>query len=718
MCAVCAGAVEKAACSVAGVISAVVNLANATIKVEWDTDVTDVWRIAKVIDDAGYRLVVSEDVADSIEEQELRRKKAYAVLKKKVILSWVLSIPVVCFGMSHITTLTAELVSLILTIAVMAYCGRDFYINGVKHAFRRSASMDTLIALSTSVSFLFSLFNSSFMAGCLWNGLTGHIYYESVVMIISFVLTGKLMESTARKNSDSAIRGLINMQPETAAKIGANGLIEEVKIAELDLDDMVLVRPGERIPVDGIVEKGFSGVDESLLTGESLPVEKQAGDSVSAGTLNGLGSLTVRIKKTASDTALSHIIRRVREAQGSKAPVQRIADKVSAVFVPVILLVSIVTFAVWMICGSDISQALVASVSVLVIACPCALGLATPTAIMVGIGRGAENQILIKDAAALEMMSKTDVVLLDKTGTLTEGRPLVEKAEWMVEENNSLLTAVASIERRSEHPLAKALIDWCESKGAKSVEVSAFTYIPGQGIKGEVEGVGYWLGSDRLATVEIGHSPAVKDDEVAKGLIYFGSGSRLLALFEVTDAVKPTAKEAVGQLYKLGKEVILLTGDNHSVAKRVGDEVGIKRIYAGMLPDDKENFVRKLQSEGKVTVMAGDGVNDSQALAVADISVAMSSGSDVAMNVSQVSLSGNDLRKLPVAISLSKSTVKVIYENLFWAFIYNVIGIPIAAGVLYPVFGIMLDPMFASAAMALSSVCVVCNSLRLKYIKI
>ena len=585
--------------------------------------------------------------------------------------------------------------------------------------------MDTLVALSTSIAFLFSLFNTLYPRFWYEQGLEPHVYYEAATVIIAFVLVGKLMEEKAKGKTSMAIRKLMGLQPKTA-RILRDGKEEDILISELKKGDKVSVRPGERVPVDGLIVEGDTFIDESMISGEPIPVEKKLNDKVLAGTINQNGAFVMSAEKVGRETVLAQIIRMVQEAQGSKAPVQRIVDKVTAVFVPTVLAIAILTFIVWMIVGGvdDFSYAMLSAVSVLVIACPCALGLATPTALMVGIGKGAEAHILIKDAVALEQMRKVDTVVLDKTGTVTEGRPTVtgwlHDAGWVNEHKGILYAA----ELKSEHPLALAIVEELKKDGNKPAIIDSFESRTGRGIVVTRGGKTYWAGSHRLLNdfgakvSDLLKSMVEEYERSGKSLVYFGEESTLLAVIVISDKVKPTSIQAVKQMQAEGKYVVLLTGDGHLTAQNVAGEINANRFIAEALPDDKENVIKELQREGRVVAMVGDGINDSQALARADVSIAMGKGTDIAMDVAMVTLMTSDLLLLPKAFKLSRKTVRLIHQNLFWAFIYNLIGIPIAAGILFPMYGILLNPMIASAAMACSSVSVVLNSLSLNWRKL
>lgn len=582
--------------------------------------------------------------------------------------------------------------------------------------------MDTLVALSTSIAFLFSLFNTLCPEFWVERGLRSHVYFEASGVIIAFVLLGKFFEERAKRGTSSAIKGLMGLQPKTARRL-RDGEEEVVPIASLREEDVVSVRPGERIPVDGVLLEGASAVDESMLSGEPIPVEKTVGDHLLAGTINQKGAFTLRATGVGSATVLARIVEMVREAQGSKAPVQRIVDRISAVFVPVVAGLSLLTFILWLVIGGadDFSYALLSAVSVLVIACPCALGLATPTALMVGIGKAAERHILIKDAFALENLCEVDTVVLDKTGTLTEGVPVVTDAYWQAEPSREQLDALYTAEIRSEHPLASALVDWLNDAAAAEIAADRFESVTGQGIRLRMGEATYWVGNRGFADSFGASLPsemaaeAARWGEAGKSVVFYGKDATPLAAIAVSDRLKPTSGEAVRELRALGVRVCLLSGDSALATKWVADELGITHYQAELLPDGKDAYIRSLQAAGKRVAMVGDGINDSQALARADVSVAMGKGTDIAMDVAMVTLMTSDLLLLPDAIRLSRRTVRAIRQNLFWAFIYNVVGIPLAAGVLYPVNGLLLNPMLASAAMAFSSVSVVLNSLRLKW---
>ena len=721
-CAACANNVEKIVKKQEGVEDASVNLAAAVLTVDFNSDVVSPEQLKDAVMKIGFDLIIDED--NSMEEQEEAEHSYYEQLQRKTVVAWIFALPVAFMGMFFMDFPGINWWMLVLSLPVLFYSGHAFYVNAWKQAKHFTSNMDTLVALSTSIAFLFSLFNTLYPRFWYEQGLEPHVYYEAATVIIAFVLVGKLMEEKAKGKTSMAIRKLMGLQPKTA-RILRDGKEEDILISELKKGDKVSVRPGERVPVDGLIVEGDTFIDESMISGEPIPVEKKLNDKVLAGTINQNGAFVMSAEKVGRETVLAQIIRMVQEAQGSKAPVQRIVDKVTAVFVPMVLAIAILTFIVWMIVGGvdDFSYAMLSAVSVLVIACPCALGLATPTALMVGIGKGAEAHILIKDAVALEQMRKVDTVVLDKTGTVTEGRPTVtgwlHDAGWVNEHKGILYAA----ELKSEHPLALAIVEELK-KDNKPAIIDSFESRTGRGIVVTRGGKTYWAGSHRLLNdfgakvSDLLKSMVEEYERSGKSLVYFGEESTLLAVIVISDKVKPTSIQAVKQMQAEGKYVVLLTGDGHLTAQNVAGEINANRFIAEALPDDKENVIKELQREGRVVAMVGDGINDSQALARADVSIAMGKGTDIAMDVAMVTLMTSDLLLLPKAFKLSRKTVRLIHQNLFWAFIYNLIGIPIAAGILFPMYGILLNPMIASAAMACSSVSVVLNSLSLNWRKL
>jgi Cu2+-exporting ATPase len=607
----------------------------------------------------------------------------------------------------------------VLATPVLFIFGRSFFISAWKLALKKSANMDTLVALSTGVAYLFSVFNTLFPDVWTSRGLESHVYFEASAVIITFILLGKLLEERAKGNTSAAIKKLMGLQPTSVTIINDNLQQIEISIQELIPGMVVLVKPGEKIPVDGALTEGNSYVDESMLTGESVPVLKEKDAKVFAGTINQKGSFQFIAEKVGEETLLAHIIKTVQDAQGSKAPVQKLADKIAGVFVPIVMSIAFLTFLVWTIFGGEngLSQGLLSMITVLVIACPCALGLATPTAIMVGIGKGAKNGILIKDAESLELSKKIDCIVLDKTGTITQGKPVVSEVFW-IRENNMAKSILVSMEAQSEHPLADAVV--AHYATVPKVGITQFESITGKGVLALFSGINYYIGNFTLMQEKglyVDDSFIEKAENwssQAETVIWFGNSEKVLAIMGISDQIKPSSKEAIQKLQHAGIEVIMLTGDHQNTAASIAKQVGIVHFKASMLPQEKAAYIVSLQKEGKIVAMVGDGINDSVALAQADVSIAMGQGSDIAMDVAKMTIISSDLLKVPEAIFLSQRTVKIIKQNLFWAFIYNVIGIPIAAGVLFPFFGFLLNPMIAGAAMALSSVSVVTNSLRLR----
>ena len=722
-CAVCANNVENEVRSILGVDSATVNFAANTLTVSFDPKKTSLLQIKSAVQAIGYDLVIEENNREKI--QEKAEKQHYQSIKKRTITAWILSIPLMGISMTIMHQNWANWVMLLLTLPILSFCGQSFYINAWKQLRHKSANMDTLVSLSTIIAFLFSLFNTIYPDFWTKRGLEPHVYYEAAGMIIAFVLLGKLMESKAKNNTSSAIKKLMGLQPQTAHLLTTEGE-KEVPLNILKPGDLIRVKPGEKVPVDGIVFDGNSYVDESMISGEPIPVEKQSKDKVLAGTINQKGTFSITATQVGTQTILSQIVHMVQEAQGSKAPVQRIADKISSYFVPIVIIIAIITFIVWLLVGGNdfFSYALLSAVSVLVIACPCALGLATPTALMVGIGRGAENHILIKDAFALENLCKVNCIVLDKTGTITQGHPAVTAEIWLQTPDTEMLSVLLSAEQKSEHPLALAMTDFLLKKEIQPISVTSFQSLTGQGITVEYNKNFFWVGSlkmaaDQTTTFPESVKPVLKQwQNDGQSIVCYGKQNRILAIFALSDPIKESSKYAISSLQKKGIEIHLLTGDNRHTANSVALKLGIKNIQADALPSGKEEYIKTLQNKKKFVAMVGDGINDSQALARTDVSIAMGKGTDIAMDVAMITLITSDLSLLSKAINLSRRTVRIIRENLFWAFIYNIIGIPIAAGLLYPICGILLNPMWASAAMAFSSVSVVLNSLRLKWIKI
>jgi Cu2+-exporting ATPase len=718
-CASCAVRTEKIVQSVEGVVSSSVNFATGSLTVEYNPDITNPPALKKSVQDGGYDLLI-ENKGSKAEDLELITEKRYQLLKNKVILAIILSLPVVLIGMFFMNIPYANELMWLFTTPVVLWLGKDFFVNAWKQAKHRSANMDTLVALSTGIAYLFSVFNMLYPEFWLQRGLEAHVYFEAAAVIITFILLGRLLEEKAKGNTSSAIKKLMGLQPMTVTLIDSTGAEMIVAIETLKPGDTILVKPGEKIAVDGILNTGSSYVDESMLSGEAIPVLKEKGDKVFAGTINQKGSFRFRALKVGKDTALARIIKAVQDAQGSKAPVQKLVDKIASVFVPIVIVISILTFVLWLMLDGDngLTHGLLSAITVLVIACPCALGLATPTAIMVGVGKAAESGILIKDAESLELGKKANAVVLDKTGTITEGRPIVSEIFWD-KEDDSEKQVLLSIEKQSEHPLADAVVKHLEGEG--TLELSSFSSITGKGAKALYNNETYFVGNLRLMEEngilipkELSQKAEIWSSEM-QTVIYFANSSKALAALAISDKIKDSSAAAIKEMQEMGLELYMLTGDNKATAAAVAKKAGITNYKAELLPQDKADFIKDLQNKGRIVAMVGDGINDSTALATADVSIAMGTGSDIAMDVAKMTIISSDLTKIPQAIRLSKSTVRTIKQNLFWAFIYNLIGIPIAAGILYPLNGFLLNPMIAGAAMALSSLSVVSNSLRLKW---
>jgi P-type Cu2+ transporter len=717
-CASCAVSSESILKSQAGVIDVAVNYANATAQVEYIPTITDPHKLKAAMQGIGYDLMIDESEEAKDELAELHRQKAVN-LKRRTIASIVLSIPTVLIGMFFMGIPYANYIMWALSTPVILIFGRQFFINAWKQAKHRSANMDTLVALSTGVAYLFSVFNTLFPEYWHNKGLHAHVYFEAAAVVVSFILLGKLLEERAKGNTSSAIKKLMGLQPKTVTVVHEGGHQMEMPITKVKVGDTILVKPGEKIAVDGTVSFGSSFVDESMISGEPIPVQKERDDKVFAGTINQKGSFQFRADKVGGDTVLAQIIKMVQEAQGSKAPVQKLVDRIAGIFVPIVIAIAVLSLVTWILLGGDngFTQGLLALVTVLVIACPCALGLATPTAIMAGVGKGAENGILIKDAESLELAKKVNAIILDKTGTITEGKPVVTDIMWLNDDVKNI-AALASLEKQSEHPLADAVV-----KHLGVVDLPAvhhFQSITGSGAKGHIGNEVYYVGNAALLktnNISIGSQLEEKANrwlDQAKTVIYFANEKQALAVIAIADKIKENSIAAIRELQASGIDVYMLTGDNKTTARAVAAQAGITHYKAEVLPSNKADFVKELQQQGKVVAMVGDGINDSNALAQADVSIAMGKGSDIAMDVAKMTLISSDLATIPKAIKLSRFTVAAIKQNLFWAFIYNLIGIPIAAGILYPISGFLLNPMIAGAAMALSSISVVTNSLRLK----
>ena len=720
-CVSCASSAESVVQQQEGVVNASVNFATGNLTVEYLTDITNAENLQKAVQNAGYDLLL-EDESKQQETLEAIHEKKFKQLKTKTIWAIILSLPVVVIGMFFMDMPYGNVIMWAFSTPVVLWLGRNFFVNAWKQTKHRSANMDTLVALSTGIAYLFSVFNMLFADFWLQRGLHAHVYFEASAVIIAFILLGKLLEEKAKGNTSSAIKKLMGLQPKTVIVIQANGTEKQIAIDEVNTGDMILVKPGDKIAVDGMVVSGSSYVDESMLSGEPVPVLKKEGEKVFAGTINQKGSFQFKAVKVGRETMLAQIIKTVQDAQGSKAPVQKLVDKIAGIFVPTVMSIAVLTFVLWLILGGNngMVQGLLAAVTVLVIACPCALGLATPTAIMVGVGKGAEHGILIKDAESLELAKKVNAIILDKTGTITEGKPQVTEIEWL---NNDDTTKdiLLSIEKQSEHPLAEAVVKYFNN--ITTIPLTKFESITGKGAKANHHNETYFVGNKKLLTENKINIPnqlqqqADKWGEQSKTVIWFSNSQQALSVIAISDKIKESSAQAIRELQDMGIDLYMLTGDNETTAKAIAEQAGIKHYKAEVLPQHKAEFVKALQEKGKVVAMVGDGINDSTALATADVSIAMGKGSDIAMDVAKMTIISSDLTKIPQAIKLSKQTVATIKQNLFWAFVYNLIGIPIAAGILYPINGFLLNPMLAGAAMALSSVSVVSNSLRLKWKK-
>ncbi len=724
-CASCASSIQTMLAAQKGIKKAEVNYAGKSVKIVYNPTETNPSQFQKVVQSIGYDLILETE--NALEKQEEIQDQYYRSLKTKIIYALVLTLPVIVISMLFMNMLYANYIMLVLTAPVLFVFGKSFFVSAYKQALHGRTNMDTLVALSTGIAFLFSAFNTFYPQFWHNRGIHPHVYFEAAAVIIVFIMLGKLLEEKAKSNTSTAIKNLIGLQPKTVSVLTKEGE-KNIRLEEVQKGDTILVKPGEKIPVDGKLSSGNSFVDESMISGEPVAVQKSKGDQVYTGTINQKGSFEFLAEKVGSETMLAQMIKMVQEAQNSKAPVQKLVDKIAGIFVPVVIAIALITLVLWLVLAKEnaFSQGILAMVTVLIIACPCALGLATPTAIMVGVGKGAENGILIKDAEALELGFKVNAIVLDKTGTITIGKPHVTHLTWLegfkteseIALNSKILFA---IEQQSEHPLATAVIAHLKEFANQKIGLSNLKSLTGRGVEADFNGKTYWVGSHKLVEEKnINISPAIEKEVVnrqhkAETIIYFGSEEKVIAILGIADKIKETSAQAVAALKHLDIEVFMLTGDNEQTAKEIAKQAKIDHFKADVLPSEKADFIKNLQAKGKIVAMIGDGINDSQALAQADISIAMAKGSDIAIDVAKMTLISSDLLQVPKALKLSKQTVKTIKQNLFWAFIYNLIGIPLAAGILYPFNGFLLNPMIAGAAMALSSVSVVGNSLRLKF---
>jgi len=707
-----------------GVESAEVNYANSEGTVTFHPELISLPQMKTALQSIGYDML--SDDSESKEKEELVNLQLQE-LRIKTFGSIILSVPVFIIGMFFKDLPYCNLIMMGLSAPVVFWFGRSFFYNAFKQLRHRTVNMDTLVALSTGISFLFSTFNTFYPGFWIRRGMEPHVYFEAASVVIAFILLGKLLEEGARANTSSAIKKLMGLQPKTVILVTTDGQEIATPIAQIQTGDLLLVKPGEKIPVDGVVTSGSSFVNESMISGEPIAVEKSNGDLVYAGTINQKGSFRIIAQKVGGATILARIIQMVKEAQGSKAPVQKLVDQIASVFVPVVMGISLLSFLIWFFAGgpNSLTHALLALVTVLVVACPCALGLATPTAIMVGIGKGAEAGILIRDAECLELARNVNAIILDKTGTITQGKPEVTEfiTASSVSDDTEMREVLYGIESQSEHPLAEAIARKLKEDHCKQATIERIESITGKGVTAKYKETVYLAGTLSLLDdygIRLSAEELKAGDDLqkkARSVIYFTDDKKLLATIGIADKIKPTSAQAIHELQQEGIEVYMLTGDNTQTAAAVAKEIGLKFFKGGVMPAQKAEFIKELQKEGKIVVMVGDGINDSQALAQADVSIAMGKGSDIAMDVAKMTIISSDLLLIPKAFKLSRQTVSTIRQNLFWAFIYNLIGIPLAAGILYPVNGFLLNPMFAGAAMALSSVSVVGNSLRLRFSK-
>ena len=723
-CASCAISLETYLKPITGVKFVSVNYPNQSVSIEFDLNVVSIELLKAKAKEISYELIDGNEneAKEAFDDLEAIRLNT---LRTKLIGSALFSIPVFIISMFFMGKIPYEnWILLGLSVPALFWAGNQFFINAWKKIKHGATNMDTLVALSTGVAFAYSVFNTVYPDFMMSRGIHPHVYYESAVVIITFILLGKYLEERAKGKTSSAIKKMMGLKPKEVTCI-RNGEEVTLPMHEIILGDLIILKPGDKVPVDGKVKKGESYIDESMLTGEPIPVPKTKGDAVTAGTINQKGALRIIAQKIGKDTLLSQIISAVEEAQASKPDIQRLVDKIAGIFVPIVIGIAVLTFVIWILIGPNPSftYGLQALITVLIIACPCALGLATPTALMVGIGKGAELGILIKDAQTLETAYRTEILILDKTGTITEGKPSVTEVIWL-EEDSNYSSIIYAIESLSEHPLAQAVLNHFKTLKTETFPISSFESITGMGIKAQLNQCNYHIGNQRLLVennIILNHDNnalAERMKEDGNTVVYFTENENVVALIGLKDEVKLDAKQAIAKIQAKGIEVYMLTGDNKQTARVIAEQVGISHFQAEVLPSDKGNFIKKLQDEGRVVAMAGDGINDSHALAQADVGIAMGSGTDIAMESAGITLIHSNLDQISKAIELSKATMKTIKQNLFWAFFYNIIALPIAAGVLYPAFKFLLNPMIAGAAMSFSSISVLTNSLRLKRKKI
>ncbi len=740
-CSACSAHVEKAVSRVPGVDQVQVNLLQNSMVVEYEDEATDAAAIIHAVEDAGYGASV-KDAHEPVKkaENDLQKRTAEEAKKMKHRLGWSIVFLIVLMYISmghmlewplpgillgHENMMIFALTQLFLTLPIM-YLNRKYYENGFKSLFHGAPNMDTLVAMGSTAAFVYSVSRLYVMGYAMGRGETDmahmaamNLYFESAAMILTLVTIGKYMESRSKNRTSDAITKLVDLAPKTALVV-RNGRETEIPADQVQVGETVIVKPGQGIPVDGVILEGTGTVDESAITGESIPVEKKVGDRVTGATVNRAGYFQMKADRIGEDTTLSQIIRLVEEAGGSKAPIAKLADKVSGIFVPVVITIAVITIIGWLLSGATFSFALASGIAVLVISCPCALGLATPTAIMVGTGRGAEQGILIKSGESLETAHLVDTVVLDKTGTITEGHPAVAAVRMAPGVTEAeLLGLAASLEKASEHPLAEAIVRYAEEAGVEVSQATEFAAEAGQGVSGMVSGRKVLAGNQKMmdaqkVILDGMDAEAGKLSEEGRTVLYIAADQKLLGMIAVADPVKKTSAEAIREMEQMGLDVVMLTGDHEKTARAIQKQLGISRVIAQVLPQDKEREVRRLQEEGHKVAMVGDGINDAPALARADVGIAIGAGTDVAIESADIVLMKSDLLDAVTAVQLSRAVIRNIKENLFWAFCYNAIGIPLAAGVFYPLLNWQLSPMFGSAAMSFSSVFVVCNALRLK----
>jgi len=735
-CAACVKRVQDALASVSGVFSASVNLATEKATLEYSPAQTGMREFKKAVRGIGYDIVEADKGEDIVEKEKRERENAYRKLKTKLFAGVALTVPIFVLvfrerlGLSAILAIpeqTVFLLQLLIQTPIQFWVGWQFYTGAIAAARHKTTNMNTLIAVGTSAAYLYSVLATFFPSLFEIRGYSAVVYFDTAATIIVLILLGRLFEARAKGKTSEAIKKLMGLQPKTARVIKDSGEMD-IPIEDVEIGDLILVRPGEKVPVDGVVREGYSSIDESMISGESIPVEKKSGDEVVGATINKTGSFKFEATKVGRDTMLSRIINMVQEAQGSKPSIARLADRIASVFVPAVMMIAAGTFIIWFIWGPapSLTYALLNFIAVMIIACPCALGLATPTSIMVGTGKGAEYGILIRGAEALETSYKINTIVFDKTGTLTRGEPVVTDIIAgggrdlfdIVTEDDVLLYA-ASAEKRSEHPLGEAIVNKAKAKNMDLMNPSAFEAVPGRGIKVTINGKEVLLGNaefmgDAGISVKDFSGRAEKLSSEGKTPMYVASEANIIGIIAVADTVKENAVTAIKYLRDTGVETVMITGDNSNTAGAIARQVGIDRVFAGVLPQDKAHEIRKLQAEKKIVAMVGDGINDAPALAQADVGIALGTGTDIAMEASDITLIGGDLKGVAACIALSRATIKNIKQNLFWAFAYNTVLIPVAAGILFPFFGVLLNPMYAAAAMGMSSVTVVTNALRLR----